>query len=153
MDIDIARTEIITAMSSLQIALEYLDEPKIKPGYLSPHFRISEMDCNHCGLYGDRASANLMAVLEDVREHFGNVPVTINSGVRCNQHNDNVGGASNSRHKIEYADAADIVVKGMSPNSVHAYLSGKYPDKYGIGSYNTFTHIDTRPGGPARWAG
>ena len=127
------------------------EEPVLKDGYVSPHFRYSEFDCNHCGKYGDLISAELVGVLEELRAHFGGKAVTINSGVRCDFHNQNVGGATNSRHKIENADAADIVVAGVAPSTVHEYLTQEYPGQYGIGRYSSFTHIDTRPGGAARW--
>lgn len=118
--------------------------------YLSPHFRESEFTCNHCNsLDGLTVPQALLAVLEDVRTYFGNAPVTINSGYRCKMHNTNVGGATNSRHM--HADAADITVAHTSPNDVMNYLDAKYPDKYGVGNYGSFTHIDVRPGGPARW--
>ena len=120
-------------------------------GYASPHFLYAEFDCNHCGKYGNAISTELLEVLEDVRAYFGGAPVTINSGVRCEQHNAAVGGASNSRHKVEYADAADIVVSGQAPSTVHAYLDKTYSGQYGLGQYSSFTHIDVRPNGPARW--
>ncbi|MBR3569238.1 MAG: hypothetical protein IKN96_00345 [Oscillibacter sp.] len=44
----------------------------------------------------------------------------------------------------------NISVKGVPPEKVYAYLTGKYPNKYGIGKYQTFTHIDVRPS-KARW--
>lgn len=127
-------------------------KPDLPDGYLSPHFLKAEFDCNHCGKFGEETSLELLEVLEDVRRHFEQ-PITVNSGVRCLVHNSNVGGATNSRHRTKYADAADIVVKNVSPGEVHSYLSGLYPDRYGLGSYNTFTHIDVRPNGPARWTG
>ena len=123
---------------------------ELPAGYISPHFREAEFDCNHCGKHGDLISKELLDVLEDVRARF-KASVTINSGVRCDQHNKAVGGASNSRHKVEHADAADIVVQDVAPSKVHSYLTSTYPGKYGIGKYNSFTHIDVRPGGPARW--
>ena len=46
--------------------------------------------------------------------------------------------------------AADIKVSGISPSEVHKYLTGKYQGEYGIGKYNSFTHIDVRDG-CARW--
>ena len=126
-------------------------ESVIPEGYVSPHFRIAEFNCNHCGKGGDLISRELLEVLEDVRAHFGGKPVTVNSGVRCDFHNKAVGGANNSRHKMENADAADIVVQDVAPATVHAYVIGKYPTKYGIGHYASFTHLDVRPSGPARW--
>ena len=127
-------------------------EQPLPPGYLSPHFRETEFSCNHCNLYGDLISRELIEVLEKVRAHFGH-PVIVNSGVRCDTHNANVGGATNSRHRTGYADAADIVVKDVPAYTVHKWLIDAYPDRYGIGAYPSFTHIDVRPGGPARWTG
>ena len=123
--------------------------------YLSPHFRVAEFDCNHCGQYGSMVDPQLLVVLEELRAHFNGSPVTINSGVRCPEHNRNVGGASNSCH-LSHGSltgkpcAADIVVSGQAPSTVHAYLTSKYPDRYGIGHYSSFTHIDVREQ-KARW--
>lgn len=108
---------------------------------LSNHFKSEEFECK-CGecelVYPPE---ELIEVLEDIRSHFDK-PVTIMSGYRCPTHNKNVGGAPRSKHKIGIA--ADIKVKGISPNEVHKYLVNKYKDKYGIGSYPYFTHIDVR---------
>lgn len=89
----------------------------------------------------------LVAVDQDLRDHF-NATVTIHSGHRCAPYNAYVHGATASKH-IE-AIASDVTVDGVSPNRVQEYLLEKYPDRYGIGRYNTFTHIDVRKG-KARW--
>ena len=116
---------------------------------LSKHFSRKEVKCK-CGKCDyDTIDAELLVILEDVREHFGK-PVIINSGNRCPTHNKNVGGATNSYHVR--GRAADIVVKGVSPDIVHAYLDGKYPTQYGLGKYKTFTHIDRRST-KSRWNG
>ncbi len=132
----------------LYVPVQEAAEP-IPEGYLSPHFLESEMACNHCGASGTGVAMELMSVLEKCRAHFGGAPVTINSGYRCPTHNSNVGCASNSQHL--YGTAADITVKGVSPSTVHAYFAAEYPGQYGLGSYSSFTHIDVRTGGPARW--
>lgn len=90
-------------------------------------------------------------VLEDVRRHFGK-PVTINSAVRLSRHNKEVGGSKTSYHlPAQGACAADFEVEGVEPAEVQAYLkSTPYANLLGIGSYITFTHVDTR-GYPARW--
>lgn len=89
----------------------------------------------------------LIHVVQDVRNHFG-APVTIHSGHRCKAYNKYVRGARKSRHVK--GDAADITIKGVHPNEVQEYLLQRYPGKYGIGRYNTFTHVDVR-GYMARW--
>jgi len=91
----------------------------------------------------------LIGVLEDIRSHF-DAPVSINSACRCDQHNKNVGGASGSKHRLGIA--ADIVVKNVEPENVAAYIDQMYGDRYGLGRYNTFTHIDVRQT-KARWKG
>ena len=40
--------------------------------------------------------------------------------------------------------AVDIVVNRISPSFVYEYLSKLYPDRYGVGQYETFTHLDTK---------
>ncbi|WP_417842012.1 D-Ala-D-Ala carboxypeptidase family metallohydrolase [Terasakiella sp.] len=117
------------------------------PVQLSPNFYRHEFACN-CGCGFDTVDAELVVVVQDIRDHFG-VPVSFNSACRCPAHNAAEGGAEHSLHL--YARAADVVVKGVMPSKVHEYLIAKYPDRYGIGKYRTFTHIDTRTNGPARW--
>ena len=158
-DIEQAKHEILTAQACLDVALDYLTKSppdhgqapaeETPDGYLSPHFRESEFTCNHCNsLEGHTVAQELLAVLEACRAHFDGAPVTVNSGYRCQVHNTNVGSTEHSQHRK--ATAADIVVTGVSPSTVHAYFSAQYPGKYGLGRYNSFTHIDVRTG-PARW--
>lgn len=89
----------------------------------------------------------LLVVLEDVRRHFGR-PVKIMSGYRCLAHNKKVGGAKYSKHMR--GTASDIIVEGISPAEVYDYLIHQYPDTFGIGRYDGFTHIDVRED-RARW--
>lgn len=109
-------------------------------GNLSKHFSRSEFSCK-CGCGFDTVDAELISILEDLRDHF-NRPVRVNSACRCNEHNNHVGGAKNSQHLI--GRAADITVDDISPMGVYVYLSEKYTDKYGIGRYAGFTHLDSR---------
>lgn len=118
-------------------------------------FKRKEFACK-CGCGFSTVDAELLEVLKDLKVFFGNSPVYINSACRCEQHNAAVGGAPkregirNSGSKHMYGIAADIRVKGFTPDSVAEYLETTYPNKYGIGRYNTFTHIDVRKS-PARW--
>lgn len=115
---------------------------------ITQHFTRKEFEC-HCGCGGDTIDVNLAKVLNLLRLHF-NKQVTINSGFRCKKHNKSVGGGKNSQHLK--GKAADIVVRGVNPKKVCSYLRKMYPDKYGIGQYNKFTHIDVREI-KARWFG
>lgn len=110
-------------------------------------FSSEEVACR-CGCGFDRVDKVLVEVLDDVRDHFGK-PVTVTSACRCDEHNAKVGGSPNSKHKLGIA--ADIRVKSISPEKVYTYLDDKYPNKYGIGKYKLFTHIDVRAGNKARW--
>ena len=117
---------------------------------LSKHFKKREFACKcGCGLGTNDGDVNpkLVEVLEDVREHFGK-PVVISSGLRCAFHNSRVGGAAKSQHLL--GTAADIRIAGVDPKDVYNYLNQNYSDRYGVGRYATFTHIDVRAN-RARW--
>lgn len=114
--------------------------------YVSRYFKPTEFSCR-CGCGENDVSTELLQVLDALREYLG-VPVTITSGKRCVKHNKAVGGASKSKH-LEGV-AADVQAKGVSPAVVHKYFEAVYPNKYGLGRYNSFTHIDVRPN-KARW--
>ena len=116
---------------------------------LSKNLSRSEFACK-CGRCGfDTADVELVGMVQDVRDHFGTT-VIITSACRCPKYNKAVGGGDKSQHLL--GRAADIVVPGVSPAEVHRYLFDKYPDQYGLGRYDTFTHVDSRRG-PARWGG
>ncbi len=100
-----------------------------------------------CGCGQDTVDYELVAVIEDVERHFG-AEVEVTSGNRCVAHNKAEGGSSRSQHLL--GKAADIYIPNVTPIMVHAYLKRKYSDKYGIGKYRTFTHIDVRTK-KARW--
>lgn len=86
--------------------------------------------------------ARIADYLEDVRSHFGNPSITINSGYRPPAINKSVGGASNSQHL--YGAAADIVVGGIHPQEVYKRLDSWHGSKGGLASSSSFTHIDLR---------
>jgi len=112
----------------------------------SLHFKRCEFACK-CGCGFDVVDVELLAVLEDVREHFG-FPVYITSGNRCAKHNASIGGAEHSKHTVGIA--ADFHVATIDDDKVADYLERMYPNKYGIGRYVGRTHIDVRPT-KARW--
>ena len=119
---------------------------------LSKNFVRKEFACKcgcKLGMNDGDINLELVRVVQDVRDHFGK-PVVINSGLRCAFHNSRVGGAPKSQHLL--GTAADIRIAGINPKDVYDYLDKKYPDKYGIGRYPSFTHIDVREK-KARWRG
>ena len=110
----------------------------------SPNFKASEFRCK-CGC-GVKVKYNLalLIILEDVRAHFKSI-VDISSATRCWTHNQNVGGANNSKHVT--GDAVDISVKGVSAQQVYDYVNTQvYGQFLGLGLYvnKGFVHVDTR---------
>lgn len=120
----------------------YTKGSKVK---LSPNFSAKEFDCkgkNCCST--TIVDPKLVEYLQTIRDHF-NAAITISSGYRCTKHNTNVGGSSKSQHVL--GNAADIVVKGIDPETVAQYA--ETIGVTGIGLYNTdadghFVHVDTR---------
>lgn len=122
--------------------------PKPESGdYLSKHFLRSEFACK-CGCGKGDISPKLLQVLEELRAATGG-PLSIMSGYRCETHNRRVGGAKNSQHCK--GNAADIKSKSHSPREIARMAERILGKTGGIGVYPTFTHVDVRNGGPARW--
>lgn len=116
---------------------------------VSEHFKVKEFAQKDYQCDKILIESELVKVLEDVRTHF-NMPVIITSGYRTPEYNKKIGGVKNSQHTK--GTAADIKVKTVLASEVQRYLNRKYPDKYGIGKYENFTHIDVREK-KARWRG
>lgn len=123
---------------------------KAKDGYkkLSTNFKVKEFACTD-GTDPIFIDSELVTVLQNIRTHFGKA-VTITSAYRTPTKNKAVGGTAYSQHL--YGKAADIKIKGVAPGTVAAYAEKLLPNKGGIGTYNTFTHIDVRST-KARWRG
>ena len=114
------------------------------------NFKAKEFACKcGCGL-GDNIlemDLELLNVLESIREHIRanyikDAVIIINSGIRCPIHNKAVGGAVKSQHLL--GKASDIRVAGLTPKQLYDIINSLYPNKYGLGLYKTFVHIDVR---------
>lgn len=115
---------------------------------ISEHFDRSEFTCRcQCGY--NTVDHELIVVLENLRNLF-NRPITIQSGCRCPVHNLRIKGSKKSQHML--GKACDFTVHQAPPAVIADHLERKYPDKYGIGRYLNFTHIDVRKE-KARWSG
>jgi uncharacterized protein YcbK (DUF882 family) len=112
---------------------------------LSNNFSTHEFECSCCG--DTKINMELVNLLQEMRDELGEV-IHITSSYRCPEHNAEVGGAKKSQHLL--GTAADIVVRSCSPDYIYEYLTNKYPNKYGIGKYKSFVHIDVRSK-RARW--
>lgn len=106
---------------------------------ISPHFYRKEFACP-CGCGADTVDAELLELLEAIRERFG--PVFISSGFRCFSQNARVKGAKKSFHT--QGKAADIILKGATPGEVAQWLNTAYPDRYAVIEYPRHVHIDVR---------
>ena len=121
------------------------------------NFRPREFYCK-CGECLGRppnpsTTRHLAWVLQQIRD-LVNVPMSITSAYRCPDHNEKVGGAKNSQHKL--GSAADLQAKGLKSQDLHAAIvdlvkSKRIPEG-GLGLYNSFVHYDIRPQ-KARWNG
>ena len=115
---------------------------------LSENFKVREFACTD-GSDPIFISPDLVEILQKIRNHFGKA-VTITSAYRTPTKNKEVGGEAYSQHL--YGKAADIKVKGVAPKTVAAYADTLLPKSGGIGTYNSFVHVDVRKT-KARWNG
>lgn len=111
---------------------------------LSDNFTLGEFACKD-GSDFVLVHPSLVALLQNVRDHFGRA-IHINSAYRTPNHNRNVGGSPKSKHMLGMA--ADIKIRGVSPDAVARYLEECDPG--GVGRYDTFTHVDVY-GALRRW--
>ena len=126
-----------------------MDGNKKSLGNLSTNFWKWEFrcPCKKCRRKKVRVSQLLIFKLEMLRIALGDKPVIINSGSRCPEENERVGGDPNSAHINGLA--ADIRIKGVSILDI-----GLAAEKIGglrIGIAKTYCHLDVRPPNPSRF--
>lgn len=105
-------------------------------------FTQEEFACKHCGRLPERGlSVSLLCKLDKLREKVGH-PIIVNSGYRCPEHNEEVGGVENSQHLL--GCAADITCPNISVQELYSYALDIGFD--GIGYYpdDNFIHVDCR---------
>lgn len=106
------------------------------------YFRKEEFKCK-CGRYCDGYPAEvdpaLLELADDVREHFG-AAASVSSGLRCNIHNANVGGAYKSRHMT--GKAMDFRVQDKTAAEVLAYVKTRKGVRYAYAINDTYVHMD-----------
>ena len=107
------------------------------------YFKMEEFACKcgkYCNGYPHRIQPQLVRIADRARKHFGK-PITIVSGLRCQQHNKNVGGVENSQHL--YGEAADIYVSGISQQTVLRWFLGQEDVRYAYAIENSSNvHFD-----------
>lgn len=109
----------------------------------------ADYEINHDDIHPNliKLANNLQILRDEIQK-----PITINIAYRPIWWEHKQGRSGKSQHCL--GNAADIVVKGMSPSKV-ADIIQKLIDldrmeDGGLGRYNTFTHFDVR-GYKARW--
>lgn len=115
--------------------------------YITNHFKVKEFACND-GTNQVFISPKLVQVLEQVREYFGK-PIYINSGYRTVEYNSITPNSSKESMHCK-GIAADFYITGVKPKAIYDYLNKLYPNKYCLGLYNSFVHLDIRST-KARW--
>lgn len=106
------------------------------------YFTRDEFKCKcgkHCNGFPVEPKEKLVKLLDGVRDHF-NAPIYPSSGVRCQAHNANVGGVSNSRHL--YGKAVDFCVSGIPSSLVLAYVQKLTGVRYSYAIDSNFVHMD-----------
>ena len=106
------------------------------------HFKRSEFACKcgkYCNGYPVEMDEKLIKIADLVRDHFGKT-MTVTSGIRCETHNKNVGGVSNSRHKA--GKAMDFRVSGIPASIVLPYVQGLGGIRYAYAIDSNHVHMD-----------
>lgn len=109
-------------------------------GNLTEHFMASEFECK-CGKCTEQQiDVDFLHKLEASRLEYGN-PIFINSGFRCKDHNDNVGGHKNSQHL--YGNAVDIL-RPKDPDKDRKLFNILRKNFKALGIADLFYHVDGR---------
>jgi len=139
--------------------------------WVGHYWKQEEFEC-HCGCGRNEVHPFLVELADDVRRHIG-VPMSCNSGVRCEDHNRRVGGrvasptSFGSLHlpsgATHQGHAGDFTFFEQSlrnrVNILRLYILfesfGRRYEGLGLGLYNSFVHVDVRGQlglKAARWA-
>ena len=121
---------------------------------LTNNFQKSEFECK-CGCKMPEDVffniQKLASQLQYIRD-FIDLPIKLTNAYRCADHNEKIGGVSDSQHLL--GKAADIQVKTLPPKDLYKVIDtlAEYGRvlQGGLGEYNTFVHYDIRKT-KARW--
>ena len=94
--------------------------------------------CGRCGGFPAEPAEKLVRLADQVREHFG-APALPSSGVRCPEHNKEVGGVWNSYHLA--GKALDFRIDGKSAAQVLAFVK-TLPVHYAYAIDGSYVHMD-----------
>ena len=109
------------------------------------YFTREEFKCNCGGKYCSGFPAEpvpaLVYTADKVRLYFGE-PCIVSSGVRCKQHNKNVGGVANSRHME--GRAMDFRISGKKAAEVLEYVQSLPEVRYAYAIDSNYVHMDVK---------
>lgn len=119
------------------------------------YFSRAEFKCQcggkYCNGFPAEPAEETVRMADEIRKRVG-VPLTVNSGLRCKQHNAEVGGVPNSLHTT--GQAVDLS-GAISPSKLYAIAqevqAEKIPGRGGLGLYGWGIHEDN--GKYSRWNG
>ena len=94
----------------------------------------------YCNGHPTDMKKGVLTVVDRTREHFGS-PAIVSSGLRCKQHNANVGGVVNSRHL--YGKAIDFRIVGKSSTEVLAFVQKQPEVRYAYAIDSSYVHVDS----------
>lgn len=118
-------------------------------GDITANFNKTDYQCR-CGACASNelrpaTKDEVVQAVQRVRDRLG-LPLSVSRGVSCSAHNAAIGGAPDSRHLPEHADAVDIV----AANSIFAavIVAGVLAEPVftAIRVYDDHVHADARPG-------
>ena len=108
------------------------------------HWTREEFRCHcggkYCNGFPEEPDITLVSLLEMVRRYY-NAPAICSSGVRCPEHNANVGGVANSKHLS--GKAADFMVLGVSGQELLKFVQALPDTNYAyIIDNGPYVHVD-----------
>lgn len=115
---------------------------------LTENFNLKEFECTHPDHNHVIVDPELVEKLQKLRERLG-LPIKVTSAFRCEERNNEVGGAENSQHLT--GRAADISLNNQKLDIIQIRNLARKIGFTGIGLYDSFIHLDTRTGSPAMW--
>lgn len=114
-------------------------------GDLTRNISRHEITCK-CGCGFDTIDYVTIHVVQSIADIYwinsGPVTLNIHSGCRCLEYNQRIGSNETSQH-IQ-GRAIDFSINDIDPVDIWVALNQKYPERFGIGKYPTFTHFDSR---------
>ncbi len=115
------------------------------------YFQRSEFrcPCGRCGGFPVEPEEKMVRTVDAIRAKLGK-PITINSGVRCQEHNDELPGSAKNSYHLN-GMAADLHCNTATPVEMKAAAEAVMGKTGGIGLYSWGIHVDV--GKYSRWNG